>query len=181
LHWPDLDRQTGELYIHRSLEDRNGVRRLKETKTPKGRRRVRLAPRTLAALDAHRERMRAEGRDLQAGPIFPDTEGGFLHQSNFANRVMRPVLKAAGLDGIRVRPYDLRYTSATLLLSKDVNVKVVSERLGHESIDITLKHYAHALPSMQERAAAAVETLLGSIVPPASHGSIDEEESKTLN
>jgi hypothetical protein len=40
-----------------------------------------------------------------------------------------------------------------------VNVKVVSERLGHESIGITLKHYAHALPSMQQRAAQAIEMI----------------------
>jgi hypothetical protein len=58
--------------------------------------------------------MQAEGHDVQAKPIFPETEGGFLHQSHFANRVMRPVLKTAGLDGIRVRPYDLKHTSATL-------------------------------------------------------------------
>jgi integrase len=128
----------------------------------------------LAALDAQRERMRPEGRDDNTGPIFPDTEGGFLHQANFANRVMKPTLKAAGLDSLKVRPYDLRHTSATLLLSRDVNVKVVSERLGHEFIDITLRHHAHSLPSMQERAAAAIELLFGPIVSPVSH---EEKES----
>jgi integrase len=60
-----------------------------------------------------------------------------------------------------VRFYDLRHTVATLLLSRDVNVRVVSERLGHESIDITLQHYAHALPCMQERAVAVIEEIFG--------------------
>lgn len=38
-------------------------------------------------------------------------------------------------------------------------MKVVSQRLGHESVEITLKHYAHCLPAMQEAAAAAVDRL----------------------
>lgn len=45
------------------------------------------------------------------------------------------------------------------MLAEDVNVKVVNERLGHESITISLKPYAHALPSMQERSARAIETI----------------------
>jgi hypothetical protein len=45
------------------------------------------------------------------------------------------------------------------LLASGVNIRVVSERLGHESIDITLKHYAHRLPCMQEKAVEAVESL----------------------
>jgi integrase len=69
----------------------------------------------------------------------------------------------------RIRPYDVRHTSATLLLSRDVNIKVVSERLGHESIGITLKHYAHALPGMQETAAAAIDDLFGPIGTPLAH------------
>jgi len=68
-------------------------------------------------------------------------------------------VKSAALPTIRL--YDLRHTVATLLLATDVNVKVVSERLGHEDITITLKHYAHALRSMQERAVEAIEGIFG--------------------
>jgi integrase len=46
-----------------------------------------------------------------------------------------------------------------VVVGRGRQVKVVSERLGHESISITLKHYAHALPSMQQRAAAAIEAI----------------------
>jgi integrase len=71
-----------------------------------------------------------------------------------------------GLDQIRpaaVRPHDLRHTSATLLLAAGVNIRVISERLGHESIEITLKHYAHVLPRMQEKAVEAVLGMFGAI------------------
>ena len=84
-------------------------------------------------------------------------KGVFLRISDVRRLSFLPIAKRAGLTAIRM--YDLRHTVATLLLAADVNVKVVSERLGHESINITLKHYAHALPSMQQRAAAAIEEI----------------------
>jgi integrase len=51
-----------------------------------------------------------------------------------------------------LRLYDLRHTCATLLLVADENPKVVSERLGHSSIVLTLDTYSHGLPSMQKAA-----------------------------
>jgi integrase len=59
-----------------------------------------------------------------------------------------------------IRFHDLRHTCATLLLSKDVNPKVVSEMLGHSSVSITLDIYSHLLPDMQEKAARALEDAL---------------------
>jgi integrase len=59
-----------------------------------------------------------------------------------------------------IRFHDLRHTCATLLLSKDVNPKVVSEMLGHASVSITLDIYSHLLPDMQEKAARALEDAL---------------------
>ncbi len=59
-----------------------------------------------------------------------------------------------------IRFHDLRHTCATLLLSKDINPKVVSEMLGHASVSITLDIYSHLLPDMQEKAARALEDAL---------------------
>ncbi len=86
---------------------------------------------------------------------------GFLRISDLRRLSLLPIVKRAGVPAIRM--YDLRQTSATLLLSRDVNVKEVAERLGHEDISITLRHYAPALPSRQEKAAAAVESLFRGI------------------
>ena len=52
----------------------------------------------------------------------------------------------------KIRFHDLRHTHATMLLSKDVNPKIVSERLGHSTINITLDTYSHVLPNMQKEA-----------------------------
>jgi len=56
-------------------------------------------------------------------------------------------MRRAGLP--RIRFNDLRHTSASLLLMAGENIKVVSERLGHEDIEITLKTYSHVLPMMR--------------------------------
>ena len=58
--------------------------------------------------------------------------------------------------------YDLRHTCATLLLKRGVNPKIVSERLGHASITLTLDTYSHVLPDMQEGAATELEAMFGS-------------------
>ena len=55
-----------------------------------------------------------------------------------------------------IRFHDLRHTCATLLLTRNVNPKVVSEMLGHA---ITLDTYSHILPNMRDQAAAMEEAL----------------------
>lgn len=76
------------------------------------------------------------------------------------NRQFTALLKAAGLDHRRHRVYDLRHTAATLLLLAGEHPKVVSERLGHASITLTLDVYSHLLPTMQQGAAHKLGRLL---------------------
>jgi integrase len=76
-------------------------------------------------------------------------------------RSFKRYLVKAGLSR-DVRFHDLRHTAATLLLASGVNVKVVSEMLGHSNVSITLRIYAHVLPHMQQSAVAAMDNLLAS-------------------
>ena len=66
--------------------------------------------------------------------------------------------KRAGVP--RIRLHDLRHTHATLALSAGVHAKVVSERLGHANIGITLDTYSHCLPALSEEAACLVAALM---------------------
>jgi integrase len=59
----------------------------------------------------------------------------------------------------RVRFHDLRHAHATLLLCQGVHPKVVSERLGHSTVGITLDIYSHVIPGMQAEAALALDRL----------------------
>ena len=65
---------------------------------------------------------------------------------------------AAGVKPITL--HGLRHTCATLLIAARVPVNLVSKRLGHAKTSITSDIYAHALPGMQQEAAAILGTLL---------------------
>ena len=81
-----------------------------------------------------------------------------LSPANIYKRHFKPLVAAAGLPALRL--YDLRHTCATLLLAAGENPKVVSERLGHASITLTLDTYSHVLPDMQDQATAKLESIL---------------------
>ena len=74
-----------------------------------------------------------------------------LNISNLTRVHFKPAHLRAGLPaGIRL--YDLRHTCATLLLQAGENPKVVSERLGHASVTLTLDVYTHVLPAAADSA-----------------------------
>ena len=58
-----------------------------------------------------------------------------------------------------IRIHGLGHTHATLMLKAGVHPKVVSERLGHANIGITLDTYSHVLPGLQEAAAEKFESV----------------------
>ena len=90
--------------------------------------------------------------------VFCSDTGTPLQVPNLTYRYFRPLLEKAELPQIRL--YDLRHSCATLLLLADENPKVVSERLGHSTIVLTLDTYSHVLPTMQQRASERLESML---------------------
>ena len=81
------------------------------------------------ALRRHRQAMLAEGKDVEAGPVFVGPKGAYVNQSSFQRDSWRTALKRAGLKGFRF--YDCRHTAASLLLAAGVSLRVVADRLGH--------------------------------------------------
>ncbi|HKF93410.1 MAG TPA: tyrosine-type recombinase/integrase [Gammaproteobacteria bacterium] len=74
-------------------------------------------------------------------------------------RHFKPLLKAAKLpDNLTL--YCLRHSCATLLLQAGIHPKIVSERLGHASIVLTLDTYSHVLPTMQDEATTQIQRML---------------------
>jgi integrase len=68
--------------------------------------------------------------------------------------VVRAARRAAGLS--RIRLHDVRHSYATAALAAGIPAKIVSERLGHANIAITMDTYSHVLPSLDEQAAGTV-------------------------
>jgi integrase len=165
LHWPDIDWKAGTVRINKSLYDDRGTCSIKLPKSKKSIRTVALAPRTVAALAEHRERMRAEGQDVDVGPMFVNKAGGWVTKKALFKTTWTPLLKRAGLP--HRKWHTMRHTNATLLLRAGGNIRLVSERLGHERIEITLGTYAAFLAADQGHAARLVAEMFG---PPPENG-----------
>lgn len=164
LNWEDLDLEAGTLQVRHTLTRRGGKHFLSEPKTKKSRHTVRLTAGALADLQDYLKRQIEEMDHLGSlykpiGLVFANEIGGIVNPSNLRNRSFARLLMRAGLSA-ETRFHDLRHTCATLLLSRNVNPKIVSEMLGHANIAITLDTYSHVLPDMQEKAARALEEAL---------------------
>lgn len=132
-------------------------------KTSKSRRQIALSPTVVEAVCRHRDnqvrdRLKLGEAWVDHDLVFPNAISDFYEPSNFVRRQFLRLLREAGLP--RVRFHDLRHTAATLLLSQGINVKVVSEMLGHSNVSITLNVYGHVLPHMQQQAADTMDRLL---------------------
>jgi integrase len=89
--------------------------------------------------------------------VFSDLEGQHLHPERFS-RTFKATLKRCRQQlgeaaPPEIRLHDLRHTHATILLADlRENIKVVSERLGHASVTVTLTVYSHVMPGNQRQA-----------------------------
>ena len=165
LRWEDADLEQGTLQVGRSLTREKARYLLGDTTNKKGRRRVNLTPRTVAALKAHRkrqleERVRLAGLNEDRGLIFSSQTGTIMSLENFVKRSFKPLLKRAGLLK-RTRFHDLRHTCATILLGRGVHPKIVQELLGHATVAMTLDTYSHYQPSMGDAAGGAMGEAFG--------------------
>lgn len=163
LQWSDIDFERNTAQVKRALVWHKKEWSFDEPKTARSRRTLYLPAFLLKQLAAHKHKQ-AE-KKVKFGPawhpfnlVFCSETGTPLQIPNLTYRYFRPILAKAELPCIRL--YDLRHTCATLLLIAEEHPKVVSERLGHASIVITLDTYSHVLPSMQQAASERLERII---------------------
>ncbi len=159
LRWRDLDLHASEVAVVQTLTT-VGTRTLISTpKTASSRRVIYLDESTVNTLRSHRSRQNRErlaiGADWtnEGDFVFTDELGEPLHP-DWLTREFKRVAKSAGLPLIRL--HDLRHTYATLALKGGVHPKIVSERLGHATVAITLDLYSHVTPAIAREAADVV-------------------------
>ncbi|GIK78445.1 MAG: hypothetical protein BroJett022_21350 [Actinomycetes bacterium] len=163
LRWADIDLEAARLSVRNAVVTVSYAILEASPKSHQARV-VDLDPETVALLREHRARQQAErdlwGSDYRDGDLVVAKENGEpLHPQSFSQAFDRIVAKA---DLRRIRLHDLRHTHATIAIKAGVPVKVISERLGHESPAFTLRQYAHVVPGMQAEAAVQVAELVGS-------------------
>ena len=167
LRWADVDLDAGVLSVVHTLTTVKGNVTESTTKTIKSRRQVALDSVTVAVLKAHRIRQNEER--LFVGPawtdhgfVFAEPDGSFLHPDKISRR-LRKLVQDSALPYVRL--HDLRHTHATLALRAGIHPKIVSERLGHATVGITLDLYSHVSPGLDQQAAEKVAALLTLDVP----------------
>jgi integrase len=158
LRWHDVDLEVGQLTVRHVLTVVEGRPVVTEPKTKKGRRTIALDGATVAALRRHRvrqleERVAADVAWHDVAYVFTWQDGRPLHPQ-MPTKWIRKHATTVGLPPLTV--HGLRHTWASLALAAGVPAKVVSERLGHANISITMDVYTHALPAMDREAADRV-------------------------
>jgi integrase len=147
LQWDDLNLDARTLRVHCTLT-RDGIG---SVKTSTSRRMVKLPKMTVDALRKHHRN--------GSGFVFSTGKGTSINVCNLRNRVWKPLLAKAGLP-TDTHIHALRHSAITLLLSKGVPVKVVSEMAGHADVSITIAVYQSVLPHMQDGAADCMDDAL---------------------
>lgn len=155
LRWEDVNLERGSIAVRRALQHLPGEgATFLEPKTARSRRSIPLGTTALAAL--RRVRRRQLQQKLALGPAYQDQGLVFASPTGTPiiprslERAFARIVARAGVGPLRF--HDLRHTHATLLLARGVHPKIVSERLGHASIAITMDTYSHVLPGLQEEA-----------------------------
>ncbi len=161
LKWRDVDLGTHAMSIQRTAQYIDGVDTFSSPKTQRSHRTVAFSSSTTAVLQEHRRSQLA--RRLRVGELWQDHDLVFCREDGSPARVSNVSHRFAHLArtaDLPVRFHDLRHTMATIALRAGVHPKVVSERLGHASVQITLDTYSHVMPDIQGEAAEAIERVL---------------------
>ncbi len=161
LQWRDVS--IHQIQVNRSLHQlKDGSYVFTQPKSAKSRRTIALSPSSVLTLTEHKEKQE-EACAVLGGPlqqddlVFSTLEGRPL-RPNTITRAWVTVATKAGVTPIRL--HDARHTHASLMLKQGVHPKIVQERLGHASIQMTLDTYSHVAPGLQQAAAEAFDKLL---------------------
>lgn len=161
LQWRDIDFH--QISVSRSLHQlRDGSYVFTQPKSVKSRRTIALSPSSVLTLAEHKEDQKGIramlGLPLRDDDLVFATHDGKPLRPNTVSRAWGALAAHAGLKIIRL--HDARHTHASLMLKQGVHPKIVQERLGHSSIQVTLDTYSHVAPGLQEAAAESFDRLV---------------------
>jgi integrase len=156
LRWSDIDFIMSQIYVRRGLHHlKDGSYIYTEPKSATSRRTIALSPSAILVLRDHYTKRKLECMGLgikftEDDLVFCTVDGAPI-RPNTVTRAWTTLATKAGLKIIRL--HDARHTHASVMLKQGIHPKVVQERLGHSSIQMTLDTYSHVAPGIQAAAA----------------------------
>jgi len=162
LRWSDIDFEFGTVMIRRSLSQPKSGLKLKRPKNDRWRS-VNVRSELLSILAAHAKAQASDKEFFgssyrEDGLVFVQPNGEIVAPWNFG-AALKALVARAGVTSITL--HDLRDTHASLLAESGVPLEVISRRLGHSSIGITMDRYMHVSKQRDADAAEAFEKLIG--------------------
>jgi integrase len=163
LRWLDIDLIYGQISVCRSLHHlRNNQTIYRQPKTTQGNRTIALPPSASLVLKEYRQKQEifhllSESPISDKDLVFSHLDGTPLLPDTITHSWIKMIRKY-NLKNIRL--HDARHSHASIMLKQGVHPKVVQERLGHSSIQVTLDTYSHVAPGIQESAAKRFDDLV---------------------
>jgi integrase len=163
LHWQDIDFIMSQIYVNRGLHQlRDGSYVFTEPKSAHSRRTIALPPSAISLLRQYHEQKSLErsmlGSTLTDSDLVFSTPEGEPLRPNTVTRAWEVLAAKAGVKVIRF--HDARHTHASIMLKQGIHPKIVQERLGHSSIQMTLDTYSHVAPGLQQAAAEGFDRMI---------------------
>jgi integrase len=149
----DFDFVRGTVTISKQFQRVNGEDEITTPKTPKGRRTIPVPAAIIATIREYIPRL----YDYAPGDrLFPYTKSYFSHEKEKG-------VEASEVEYIRL--HDLRHSHAALLIEMGVPILLISERLGHEDVETTLKTYGHLYPNRHDDTVARLDEIIAGAAP----------------
>lgn len=150
LRWSDID------FAERSITISHAITRDADLQWISGKPKTESSNRTILVsaelIAMFRQRKRTMGGTvIPSGLIFPSLFGADFIRSASVHKVLTSACKASGLPILS--PHELRHNGGSIAYMDGVDIKTISERMGHANISITLQTYTH-LNEAHHRAAA---------------------------
>lgn len=161
LCWEDIDFENNTLNINHNLIYDSGKFYMRSTKTDGGIRSVIVPDHVMSLLKE--EKINQNLLKLQGlikneyNVVCLNTQYRYLSIAGF-RQCYKIFLKNIGLRFIR--PHNLRHAHVTMLMLGGVDMKTISERVGHTSIKITMDEYSHVIKDMDKKASDIIEKML---------------------
>lgn len=145
--WNDIDFEKGFIDINKSF-DYSKTQEFKETKNEQSKRQIPIDQQTIKLLRAFKENYYKENNlnRVLCGA-----------SNSLCNRLVKKIV------GRPVRNHSLRHTYASFLILKGIDLISISQLLGHENLNITLKVYAHQLDKLKEKNNQAIKDIFGDL------------------